>query len=230
MSTLFKKNQVELEISRQELIELYQRVRDKSEEICLPLRLDDYQIQSAMETSPPKWHLAHVTWFFETFVIKDFVPDYLPWNAKFNYLFNSYYQTIGDMHARAKRDVLSRPTIEEVYLYRFDIDKQMVDLLTKLDEIQWLNIVPRILLGLNHEQQHQELLFMDIKHNLWCNPLWPAYLDSRPQYENLSVKLSWESREHGLVTIGHENDSFAFDNERPKHKVWLEPHQLGSRS
>jgi ergothioneine biosynthesis protein EgtB len=229
MSTLYKKNPVKPEVTRQEMIGLYRRVRDKSEEICLPLRVDDYQIQSAMETSPPKWHLAHVTWFFETFVLKDFVPDFLPWNANFNYLFNSYYQTIGDMHARTNRDVLSRPTVEEVYQYRFDIDEQMVDLLTKLDESQWQNIVSRVLLGLNHEQQHQELLFMDIKHNLWYNPLRPAYLEFRPQNMDSFAELSWESREHGLVKIGQDDDSFAFDNERPKHKVWLEPHKLSSR-
>lgn len=229
MSTLNIKNSFKQEVTRQELIGLYQRVRDKSEEICLPLRVDDYQIQGAMETSPPKWHLAHVTWFFETFVLKDFIPDYLPCNANFNYLFNSYYQTIEDMHARAKRDVLSRPTVEEIYQYRFDIDEQMVDLLTKLDESQWQKIVLRVLLGLSHEQQHQELLFMDIKHNLWSNPLRPAYLDSRPQNMESFAELSWENREHGLVTIGLDNDSFAFDNERPKHKIWLVPHKLSAR-
>lgn len=229
MSSINIKNPFKQEVRRQELIDHYRRIRDKSEKICMPLRVDDYQIQSAMETSPPKWHLAHVTWFFETFVLKDFVPDYLPWNANYNYLFNSYYQTIGDMHGRTNRDVLSRPTIEEVYQYRFDIDEQMVDLLTKLDESQWYKVVPRILLGLNHEQQHQELLFMDIKHNLWSNPLRPAYLDSYPQNRDSFAELSWESREHGLVKIGQDDDCFAFDNERPKHKVWLEPHKLSSR-
>lgn len=229
MSSINIKNPLKQEVGRQELIDHYRRIRDKSEKICLSLCVDDYQIQSVLETSPPKWHLAHVTWFFETFVLKDFVPDYLPWNVNYNYLFNSYYQTIGNMHARANRGVLSRPSVDEVYQYRLDIDEQMVDLLRKLDQSQWQNIVSRVLLGLNHEQQHQELLFMDIKHNLWSNPLRPSYLDSRPQNREPFAELSWENREPGLVTIGLDAGSFAFDNERPKHKIWLEPHKLGSR-
>ena len=158
----------------------YQRIRNTSAAICAPLELDDYQIQSIVETSPPKWHLAHVTWFFETFLLKHFLPDYQPFNPDYSYLFNSYYQTIGNMHARAQRDLLSRPTVEEVYQYRADIDKRMLDLLTEIDESQWQKIAFLVILGLHHEQQHQELLYMDIKHNLWSNPLRPAYLE-RPQ-------------------------------------------------
>ncbi|MGZ5008671.1 MAG: DinB family protein, partial [Methylobacter sp.] len=179
MSTLAVKSLLTQEVTRHELIDAYQRVRNKSEEICLRLCLDDYQIQSIPETSPPKWHLAHVTWFFETFLLKDFIPGYVPFNPAYNYLFNSYYRTLGDMHARAKRDVLSRPAVEDIYRYRLDIDRRIIELLTTLNESQWQEIVFRVLLGLNHEQQHQELLFMDIKHNLWSNPLRPAYLDSR---------------------------------------------------
>ncbi|MGZ4955049.1 MAG: ergothioneine biosynthesis protein EgtB [Methylobacter sp.] len=229
MSILYIKNLFKQDVTRQELIDLYQRVRVKSAEICLRLRVDDYQIQSTMETSPPKWHLAHVTWFFETFVLKEFIPGYLPFNTAYNYLFNSYYQTIGDMHPRAKRDVLSRPTVEEIYRYRLDIDEKMAELLTKLDESHWQAIVSRVQLGLNHEQQHQELLFMDIKHNLWANPLRPAYLDPRSLNTASFVDLAWENRKQGLVKVGLDNDGFAFDNERPNHKVWLEAHKLGTR-
>ncbi|MGZ5027783.1 MAG: ergothioneine biosynthesis protein EgtB [Methylobacter sp.] len=232
MSTLAVKSLLTQEVTRHELIDAYQRVRNKSEEICLRLCLDDYQIQSIPETSPPKWHLAHVTWFFETFLLKDFIPGYVPFNTAYNYLFNSYYRTLGDMHARAKRDVLSRPAVEDIYRYRLDIDRRIIELLTTLNESQWQEIVFRVLLGLNHEQQHQELLFMDIKHNLWSNPLRPAYLDSRRQNSygrEPFVELSWEDRKQGLVKIGRDNDGFAFDNERPEHKVWLEPHKLSSR-
>ncbi len=227
MSSIHIKNQFKQEVGRQGLIDHYRRIRDKSEKICLPLRVDDYQIQSIMETSPPKWHLAHVTWFFETFVLKDFVPGYLPWNAKYNYLFNSYYQTIGDMHARTNRDVLSRPTVEEIYQYRFDIDEQMVNLFAKLDESQWQKIVPRILLGLNHEQQHQELLYMDIKGIYFHQS--PRPLFSTPQLVKKIKPVThkkYQSFYGGVVSIGHRDHSFSFDNEIPEHKHYLEPFRL----
>jgi ergothioneine biosynthesis protein EgtB len=229
MSVVYLKNPAPPEYTRQELIDFYQHVRNKSEEICRPLCLDDYQIQSIIETSPPKWHLAHVTWFFETFLLKDFIPGYLPCNGTYNYLFNSYYQTVGDMHNRAKRDVLSRPTVEEIYHYRAEIDEKMIALLAESDESQWQKITARVVLGLNHEQQHQELLLMDIKHNLWCNPLRPAYLGRPPQNNEMSSELSWEPRQQGLVTTGHGKEGFAFDNEGPRHKTWMESHQLSSR-
>lgn len=230
MSVLSIKDLIRPEFTRHKLIDFYRQVRAMSEEICLPLYLDDYQIQSIVETSPPKWHLAHVTWFFETFVLADFCPGYSPCDPTFDYLFNSYYQTVGSMHSRAKRGVLSRPSVEEIYHYRYDVDERVLSLLAEIDESQWHAITDRVILGLNHEQQHQELLFMDIKHNLWSNPLRPAYL-ARPAAENHAVAtdLTWEQRPHGLVTIGTATTGFAFDNERPKHKVWLEPHKLSSR-
>jgi ergothioneine biosynthesis protein EgtB len=215
--------------TRQELIACYQRIRNTSAAICAPLSLDDYQIQSIVETSPPKWHLAHVTWFFETFLLQDFLTNYQPFNPDFSYLFNSYYQTLGNMHARAKRGLLSRPTVEQVYHYRTEIDKRMIDLLAEIDESQWQKFSFLVTLGLHHEQQHQELLFMDIKHNLWSNPLQPAYMDRPRQSNEFPGILQWEQRQGGLVTIGFDADSFAFDNERPRHKVWLEPHRLSSR-
>ncbi|WP_394752557.1 ergothioneine biosynthesis protein EgtB [Crenothrix sp.] len=216
-------------ISRPALIEFYQRVRKASEAICAPLYPDDYQTQSIAETSPPKWHLAHVTWFFETFLLKNFLPDYQAVNESYNYLFNSYYQTIGSMHARAERGVLSRPTVEQVYNYRAEIDKRMLDLLANSAENQWPEVASRVILGLNHEQQHQELLFMDIKHNLWSNPLRPAYLQRPEQSIYVFSTLNWEDRQEGLVSIGSDADSFAFDNERSRHKVWLDAHRLSSR-
>jgi ergothioneine biosynthesis protein EgtB len=215
--------------SWQALIEMYQRIRATSTAICAPLKQDDYQTQSIAETSPPKWHLAHVSWFFETFLLKDFLPDYQPYNPDYGYLFNSYYQTVGSMHSRAKRGILSRPTVEEIYHYRLYIDQRMVDLLTEIDESQQQKIASRVMLGLHHEQQHQELLYMDIKHNLWSNPLRPAYLTRSQRGGELVTGLQWEDRPGGLVTIGCDENTFFFDNEGPQHKVWLEPHRLSSR-
>ncbi|MGZ8187011.1 MAG: ergothioneine biosynthesis protein EgtB [Methylobacter sp.] len=229
MSAILQENSFSLLNSRQELIAFYQCIRNASAPICRPLNMDDYQLQSIVETSPPKWHLAHVTWFFETFVLQDFLPDYRPFNPAYGYLFNSYYQTVGAMHERAKRGLLSRPTVEQVYHYRADIDKRMMGLLSWIDESLWQAIAFRVILGLHHEQQHQELLYMDIKHNLWSNPSRPAYLERPQQVIESPRELKWEQRQGGLVTIGLEADTFAFDNERPRHKIWLEPHRLSSR-
>ncbi|MGZ8165982.1 MAG: ergothioneine biosynthesis protein EgtB [Methylobacter sp.] len=229
MSAILQENSPSPLNSRQELIAFYQCIRNASAPICRPLNMDDYQLQSIVETSPPKWHLAHVTWFFETFVLQDFLPDYRPFNPAYGYLFNSYYQTVGAMHERAKRGLLSRPTVEQVYHYRADIDKRMMDLLSWIDESLWQAIAFRVILGLHHEQQHQELLYMDIKHNLWSNPSRPAYLERPQQVIESPRELKWEQRQGGLLTIGLEADTFAFDNERPRHKIWLEPHRLSSR-
>ncbi|CAA9892466.1 conserved hypothetical protein [Candidatus Methylobacter favarea] len=229
MSAMLQENPAGLMTSRQELIASYQRIRDASAAICRPLNRDDYQIQSIAETSPPKWHLAHVTWFFETFVLQDFLPGYRPFNPAYGYLFNSYYQTVGKMHERARRGLLSRPTVEQVYHYRADVDKRMLDLLSGIDESRWQNMASRVILGLHHEQQHQELLYMDIKHNLWSNPERPAYLKRHRQDIERPCGLKWEQRQGGLVTIGLEAAGFAFDNERPRHNIWLEPHRLSSR-
>ncbi|MDD5578536.1 MAG: ergothioneine biosynthesis protein EgtB [Methylobacter sp.] len=230
MSAILEKCSAGLLNTRQELIALYQRIRNTSIALCEPLNHDDFQIQSIVETSPPKWHLAHVTWFFETFVLQDFLRNHQPCNPDYSYLFNSYYQTVGSMNARAKRGLLSRPALEQVYQYRSDIDKRILDLLSEIDESRWHKIAFRVVLGLHHEQQHQELLYMDIKHNLWSNPLRPAYLEPRPRRMSDSpAELKWEQRQGGLVTIGSDADTFAFDNERPRHKVWLEPHRLSSR-
>jgi ergothioneine biosynthesis protein EgtB len=229
MSAILQENSASLLNSRQELIAFYQCIRNVSAAICRPLNIDDYQIQSIVETSPPKWHLAHVTWFFETFVLQDFLPDYRAFNPAYGYLFNSYYQTIGAMHERAKRGLLSRPTVAQVYHYRAEIDKRMMDLLSGIDESLWQAIAFRVILGLHHEQQHQELLYMDIKHNLWSNSSRPAYLERAQPVSESPRELKWEQRQGGLVTIGLEADTFAFDNERPRHKIWLEPHRLSSR-
>ncbi|EIJ35454.1 ergothioneine biosynthesis protein EgtB [Thiothrix nivea] len=216
-------------VERDELLLDYQRTRQASEAICFPLSPDDYQIQSIVETSPPKWHMGHVTWFFETFLLQAFVPDYRPFHPQFNYVFNSYYQTVGSMHPRARRGLLSRPTIEEVYAYRAAIDARMLELIASVPESQWPAVAERVTLGLNHEQQHQELLYMDIKHNLSVNPLKPAYTAQALPLVDKATPLGWLERAEDLQETGFAGDGFAFDNERPQHKSWLEAHRLADR-
>ena len=161
-------------LHRMQLVAQYREVRAQTERLCEPLAVDDYQVQSVLETSPPKWHLAHASWFFETFLLKPFARDYRPFHPDFEYLFNSYYETVGSFHPRAQRGLLSRPTVEDVYRYRAARGRGhaahgAVD--PKGDGAQ----LARVDLGLHHEQQHQELLLMDIKHNFALNPLQPAY-------------------------------------------------------
>jgi ergothioneine biosynthesis protein EgtB len=211
------------------LLSRYEAVRCVSEVICSPLEIDDYQLQSMAETSPPKWHLAHVSWFFETFVLSRFRPDYRPYHPDFNYIFNSYYYGVGQMHPRPKRGMLSRPTVEEVYDYRRHVDEQMRSLMASVGGSEWNELAFRVTLGLNHEQQHQELLLMDIKHNLSVNPLRPAYRKDLPKDSGLAAALGWEDRSGGVVELGHAGEGFCFDNETPRHRVFLQDHRLANR-
>jgi len=215
--------------SPEPLLDAYLAVRQASEAICAPLETDDYQIQSITETSPPKWHLAHVTWFFETFVLPRFEPAYRPFDKDFAYLFNSYYQTVGDMHPRPRRGLLSRPTVQEIYRYRAYVDEQMALLFASVNEENLEELAFRATLGLNHEQQHQELLLMDIKHNLFVNPLRPAYRTDLPLPTSEAAELQWIERAGGIREIGHEQTGFAFDNETPRHRVLVQDHRLASR-
>jgi ergothioneine biosynthesis protein EgtB len=208
----------------------YRAVRRQTERLCAPLAVDDYQVQSIPEVSPPKWHLAHTTWFFETFLLRHFRPDYHPFHARYEYLFNSYYETVGAFHPRAQRGLLSRPTVEEVYRYRAHVDQEMTALIERAGEGVQAELTFRVTLGLNHEQQHQELLLMDIKHNLAANPLRPAY-HNPPAADGPSraPALDWLERPGGLVEVGHGGAGFVFDNETPRHRVLLRPHRLAAR-
>ena len=173
------------------------------------------------DASPPKWHLAHITWFFETFVLKDQIKGYVPFDSRFEFLFNSYYNGIGQPYARAKRGNLSRPTVQEVIDYRTDIDAAVNKLLSGhiSKEVRF-----RVELGLNHEQQHQELLLTDIKYNLGNNPLKPRYLDLAIHPENITALVNWKEFQGGLIEVGTSgNSGFVFDNETPRHKVFVEP-------
>jgi ergothioneine biosynthesis protein EgtB len=216
-------------LSSQQLREQYLRVRQFSEQLCQPLVAEDYVVQSMPDVSPTKWHLAHVSWFFETFVLKPAMPAYHSLHPQYAYLFNSYYNTLGERHCRPKRGLISRPTVEETYAYRRYVDEHVLRLLDKLDEQQLTALTPMFILGLHHEQQHQELILTDIKHVLSCNPLAPVY-QARTCYPTGNVPpLSWVEFPEMLVWIGHEGADFAFDNESPRHREFLPAFQLASR-
>ena len=208
-----------------QLAEQYATVRKETERLCRPLAVDDYGVQPMPDASPPKWHLAHTTWFFETFLLKPFDVGYTPFDDAFEFLFNSYYNGVGEQYPRPKRGHLSRPTVQRVYDYRAHVDAAMQALLASEDE----TLRRRAVLGINHEQQHQELIVTDIKYNLGTNPLRPAYdseLDDRPMQARPASYLSIPG---GLVEIGASGEGFVFDNETPRHKVWLPEFALADR-
>ena len=218
-----------LRITRSDLAAEYQRVRAETEHICALLETDDYQLQSVVETSPPKWHIAHVSWFFEAFVLPDYLNDYRPFHPSYSYLFNSYYETLGSMQPRPQRGMLSRPTVKDVYRYRAHVDEQMLELIQRVNDSKWQEFVFKMMLGLNHEQQHQELLFMDIKHNFSVNPLRPAYSEALKSHRSEAVSVTWIERQGGIAEIGYAGAGFAYDNETPRHQVLLRDHKLASR-
>lgn len=205
----------------------YQQVRQLSHWICQPLMIEDYGIQSMADVSPPKWHLAHTTWFFEAFLLVPHLPNYKVFHPQFGFLFNSYYEAAGSRHPRPQRGLLSRPTVETVYQYRAYVDEAMQILLN-----QFLNekITTLVTLGLYHEQQHQELLLTDIKHILAINPLRPAYRTDLPlPPEPVATQERWLDYAGGLYTIGYGSNGFAFDNESPQHSVYLQDYYLASQ-
>jgi len=219
------------ETSHQEtLIRRYKQVREFTERLCKPLVTEDYVIQAMPDVSPPKWHLAHTSWFFETFILAAASPRYRSPHTAYAYLFNSYYVAAGERHCRPKRGLLSRPTVEEVYRYRAYVDEHMTSLLEGLNGAEFEIWAPIIELGLHHEQQHQELLLTDLQYNFACNPLRPAYVTSEiPRSAEDVSALQWVSFPEGVYSIGHDGRGFAFDNELPRHRSFVEPFQLASR-
>jgi ergothioneine biosynthesis protein EgtB len=206
----------------------YHKIRQVSEQICQPLAIEDYTIQSMPDVSPPKWHLAHTTWFFETFVLLPHLSEYTVFDPQFGYLFNSYYEAVGARHPRHQRGLLSRPTVATVYRYRAHVDRAMDKLFAATPIAS--DLAQLITLGLHHEQQHQELLLTDIKHILALNPLHPIYRDDlSPQPVVATQPLEWLKYPGGLYSIGHQGTEFAFDNESPRHQTYLQDYQLGSR-
>jgi ergothioneine biosynthesis protein EgtB len=208
----------------------YQRIRQLSTQICQPLALEDYVIQTMPDVSPPKWHLAHVTWFFETFLLIPYLRDYEVFHPQFNYLFNSYYEAVGERHPRPQRGLLSRPTVAMVYQYRTHVDRSMASAIAQhLDHPDFATL---LLLGLHHEQQHQELLFTDLKHILALNPLQPAYqaIATTPRPMKVQdLQQRWLGYGGGIYQIGHAGDGFAFDNETPAHQTLLQDYYLAPR-
>lgn len=205
----------------------YRRVRDVTLALCTPLAPEDTVVQSMPDASPAKWHLAHTTWFFEQFLLAHFDPGYRRFHAGWDFLFNSYYQSVGPMHARPQRGLLTRPTLREVVAYRAYVDAAMQALLARRgDEPE---VLARTTLGLNHEQQHQELLLTDIQHLFSLNPLQPAYRELPAAPASAAVALGFLAGRHGIVETGHAGDGFAYDNETPRHRELLHPHALANR-
>ena len=203
-------------------------IRRATEALAANLTPEDQAIQSMPDASPTKWHLAHSSWFFETFILGPFAPGYRVFDPAFAYLFNSYYEAVGPRHPRPERGLLSRPTVDAVGAYRDHVTSAMLRLIEGAGAAAWREAAPRLELGLNHEQQHQELILMDIKHLFSVNPLLPSYQAPRP-YALPSMAPpgpGWVGFGGGLYEIGHAGPGFAFDNEGPRHKIWLDPFRL----
>ena len=206
----------------------YDAVRSRTEALCAPLEVEDYVVSSMPDVSPTKWHLAHTSWFFETFVLAPHDARYASPNPRYAFLFNSYYVQAGERHCRAQRGLVTRPSVREVFAYRAHVDDAMRRLLAAVGDDRSHPAAALVELGLHHEQQHQELLLQDIAHVFWTNPLRPAYTAPRPRASE-PPPLRWHPVAEGVHRIGHEGEGFAFDNEGPSHRVFLEPARLASR-
>lgn len=214
-------------LSANDIVDTYRFVRKASAQIAEPLSAEDCAAQSMNEASPIKWHLAHTTWFFETFILNDFAVGYRSFCPEFRYLFNSYYNGVGAQHKRARRGLITRPDLETVFAYREHVDEAIESLLSaSACEPEVLRLIE---LGLHHEQQHQELMFTDVKHLFSNNPLHPAYNSRWPLTEVHPAPMSWIRHEGGLVEIGAHGGEFTFDNELPRHPVYLQPFELADR-
>jgi ergothioneine biosynthesis protein EgtB len=210
----------------------FQEVRAHSMELASTLSAEDQCIQSMPDASPAKWHLAHTTWFFETVLLQPHATGYVPFDTRFHYLFNSYYEALGPRHPRPQRGLLTRPSIDEVHAYRQHVDAAMEAFFAQADEPNWNVIEPILMLGLHHEQQHQELLVTDILHALSCNPMLPAYRTAPGpalRLATVAAPVRWRRFDGGLHEIGHAGNGFAFDNEAPRHTALLQPYELADR-
>ncbi|MBX3627264.1 MAG: ergothioneine biosynthesis protein EgtB [Rhizobacter sp.] len=203
----------------------YRAVRAHTDALAAPLSAEDASAQSMPDASPAKWHLAHTTWFFETFVLERFEPGFVPHAAAYRVLFNSYYNAVGDKHPRPQRGLLTRPSLDEVRAYRAAVDRRVLALLPRLPQ----DALQLVELGLHHEQQHQELLLTDVLHLFSCHPLKPAYRAAESGASAPASPLQWHTFEEGVVQIGHDGAGFAFDNESPRHRVYLPRYEIASR-
>lgn len=211
-------------MSTPNLAERYRAVRATTDWICQPLATEDFVVQSMPDASPTRWHLAHTTWFFETFVLKPALRDYRPFDPHFEYLFNSYYNAVGPQPFRPHRGLLTRPSVADVQRYRAHVDAAMLGLLEGDGGAPDV-----VVLGLHHEQQHQELIVTDMKHLLSCNPLCPVYRETPLPATGAALPATWVDGPDGPVEIGFAGDEFAFDNESPRHRVFIDRFQLGRR-
>jgi len=209
-------------------------VRQASENLCAKLSTEDFVVQTCYEVSPPKWHLAHTSWFWDQFVLMPYFPNYVSFDSRFLKFFNSYYVSIGNPENKMLRGTFSRPTVEEVYRYRRHIDSSMFSLLESMNEAELLKIMPVLELGLNHEEQHYELLGYDIKHIRFAN-LVDFEVDNaskspiNSERTKLVLPLTWTESEGGLTQVGYDEAGFCFDNEQPRHRVFLEPFAVANR-
>lgn len=205
--------------------EQYMQIRKHSERICEPLQTEDYVVQPVVDVSPPKWHLGHTTWFFETFILQPFHSLYQTYHPEYNYVFNSYYESIGSRVIRTDRGNLSRPSVSEVYAYRAYVDAAMLEFLKEpiADDVKEL-----LLLGFNHEQQHQELLLTDIKYILGNNPLFPPYLTEQLSNKIKNAPSEMIAFDEGIYEIGYSGAGFCFDNELGRHKVYLQDFSIST--
>jgi ergothioneine biosynthesis protein EgtB len=217
-------------MDRPRLLRRLQAVRAHSLALAAPLSAEDCTLQSMPDASPVKWHLAHTSWFFETLVLAPHAAGYRAFDAHFGFLFNSYYEALGPRHPRPQRGLLSRPALAEVLDYRRHVDAALHEFIEAGDEAALRGAAALVELGLQHEQQHQELILTDVKHLLSLNPLGPAYLAQPADAAAAAAPpLRWLDFAGGLVEIGHAGEGFAFDNETPRHRVWLQPFQLANR-
>ena len=214
---------------KEKLFKNYKQVRAFSEKLCEPLETEDYVIQTMPDVSPTKWHLAHTSWFFEAFILSKATENYKSINPLYAYLFNSYYIQMGERWYRPNRGILSRPTVKEISEYRKHVDNHMLHLIENCNEKTFAEFAAVIEIGLNHEQQHQELLLTDIKHVLSHNPLRPVYSHKTKENNSLIQKINWIEFEGGISEIGYTGNSFAYDNETPKHKEFLNPFKIANR-
>jgi len=213
-----------------DLLERFLTVRRATESLCSPLAIEDYVVQSMPDASPTRWHLAHTAWFFETFLLSPELQGYRSPDPAYSQLFNSYYNGVGAAYPRARRGLLTRPTVDDVFEYRAHVDLHVQQLLEGATAAQLQRLAPVLELGLHHEQQHQELILTDIKHVLAQNPLFPVYHSApRPTGERRAPAVQWFDFDPGLYDIGFDHEGFSFDNETPRHAVWIHPFALASR-
>ncbi|EIJ38964.1 ergothioneine biosynthesis protein EgtB [Galbibacter orientalis] len=209
-----------------EIISNFLQTRIATEEICAPLTQEDYVVQPIENVSPPKWHLGHTTWFFEEFILKQYNPDYKEFDSQFSYIFNSYYESVGDKILRTDRGNLTRPSVEEVYKYRDYVTNCLSEF---LDDNLTEEISSLVTIGIHHEKQHQELLFTDIKYILGNNPLLPHYSETFEENLIEKQKSKWIKIPEGTYEIGHATNDFCFDNELGKHKVFLHNYKISNK-